>query len=320
MRAKVLYHDHCFDGVASAAIFARFYKSAINAEAEVLFEGLAYRAGQTFGEDIFSGDENIIVDFKYSSSDKLTWWFDHHESAFLTPEDEQHFRRDRSGKKFHDTSFRSCAKLIATVADQRFGFRAAELEELIEWADIVDGARFPDAASAVMLEAPAMRLMLVIESSRHGEVVERLLRDLQEKPLGQVAAENYVRQAFEWLYQQHLETIEIIKNASRYEDGVVYFDITGYNIENYNKFIPYYLYPEATYSVGLSWSPVRTKISVGSNPWARRGRTHNLAKLCERYGGGGHPVVAAISFGPDELERARAVAREIMAELGDKQQ
>ncbi len=130
----------------------------------------------------------------------------------------------------------------------------------------------------------------------------------------------FFREAFDRLYRQHLETIEIIKNAARYEDGVVYFDITGYDVENYNKFIPYYLYPDATYSLGLSRSPLRTKISVGSNPWARRGRTHNLAKLCERYGGGGHPVVAAISFGPDEIDRARKVADEIMAELSDKQQ
>ena len=33
------------------------------------------------------GAENAIVDFKYSPSPHVTWWFDHHLSAFLTPED-----------------------------------------------------------------------------------------------------------------------------------------------------------------------------------------------------------------------------------------
>jgi hypothetical protein len=42
---------------------------------------------------------------------------------------------------------------------------------------------------------------------------------------------------------------------------------------------------------------------------------HNLAALCERYGGGGHPVVGAISFAPEDLPRARRVAREISEEL-----
>ncbi|MYC80833.1 MAG: DHH family phosphoesterase, partial [Acidobacteria bacterium] len=33
------------------------------------------------------------------------------------------------------------------------------------------------------------------------------------------------------------------------------------------------------------------------------------------YGGGGHPVVAAISFPPDQPEKARQAAREIVEEL-----
>jgi hypothetical protein len=30
MKLRVLYHGHCFDGVASAATFTRFYKERIN--------------------------------------------------------------------------------------------------------------------------------------------------------------------------------------------------------------------------------------------------------------------------------------------------
>jgi nanoRNase/pAp phosphatase (c-di-AMP/oligoRNAs hydrolase) len=37
--------------------------------------------------------------------------------------------------------------------------------------------------------------------------------------------------------------------------------------------------------------------------------------LCEQYGGGGHAVVAAISFKPNELDKARAAAREIAQTL-----
>jgi hypothetical protein len=54
---------------------------------------------------------------------------------------------------------------------------------------------------------------------------------------------------------------------------------------------------------------------VGSNPWSPRPRTQNLAALCERYGGGGHPVVGAISFMPEDLPRARGIAQEITREL-----
>jgi len=41
----------------------------------------------------------------------------------------------------------------------------------------------------------------------------------------------------------------------------------------------------------------------------------NLASICEKYGGGGHARVAAISFGPGDLVRARQVAKEIAATL-----
>jgi hypothetical protein len=49
--------------------------------------GLLHRAGALFDESEFNGDENAIVDFKYSASPRITWWFDHHLSAFLSPED-----------------------------------------------------------------------------------------------------------------------------------------------------------------------------------------------------------------------------------------
>jgi nanoRNase/pAp phosphatase (c-di-AMP/oligoRNAs hydrolase) len=44
-------------------------------------------------------------------------------------------------------------------------------------------------------------------------------------------------------------------------------------------------------------------------------RHHNIAALCERYGGGGHPVVGAISLAVDRVEEAKALARSIAAEL-----
>jgi c-di-AMP phosphodiesterase-like protein len=95
----------------------------------------------------------------------------------------------------------------------------------------------------------------------------------------------------------------------------VHFDLVDEGYEGFNKFIPYYLHPEATYSVALTRGSQRTKISVGSNPWAPRPRTHNIAQICERYGGGGHAVVGAISFKPEEVSRGREVLNEIVGEL-----
>jgi nanoRNase/pAp phosphatase (c-di-AMP/oligoRNAs hydrolase) len=44
----------------------------------------------------------------------------------------------------------------------------------------------------------------------------------------------------------------------------------------------------------------------------------NLAQVCERYGGGGHARVGAISFPPGQADQARTAAAEIVAELRTK--
>ena len=117
------------------------------------------------------------------------------------------------------------------------------------------------------------------------------------------------------LIQRHEASIRILKARTEARDGTVFFDVTDQDLEGYNKFIPYYLHPECVYSVGLSKSSFRVKVSVGSNPWAKADRLVNLAKLCERYGGGGHARVGAISFDVKQNEAARKAAQEIVEEL-----
>ncbi len=91
MRVKVFYHDKCFDGACSASLFTRFHRECIAKDATYEYHGLVHRAGALFDESEFTGDENAIVDFKYSASPRITWWFDHHLSAFLTPADHENF-------------------------------------------------------------------------------------------------------------------------------------------------------------------------------------------------------------------------------------
>ncbi len=128
-----------------------------------------------FNEADFDGDENAIVDFKYSSSPKITWWFDHHESAFLTPADAAHFEQDQSNRKFYDPDFKSCTSFIAMIAEQRFGFDPKPVAELVRWTDIVDGAMYEDARSAVEMKAPAMKLTMAIEAAPDPDFVRRLI-------------------------------------------------------------------------------------------------------------------------------------------------
>lgn len=315
MKLRLLYHGHCFDGVASAATFTRFYRERIHPKAEVNYGGLLHRPGNLFDLTLLDGDENAIVDFKYAATEKLTWWFDHHESAFLTPADEAHFKNDHSGKKFLDPARKSCTEFIADVARSQFGFNDEPLRELIHWAHIIDGALYESAAQCVELNEPALQLMQVIEADPDDKFVERLIRDLTVRSLNEVATSEEVQRRFQPILKQHLATLEAIRQKAISANGVVQFDLVDEGYDGFNKFIPYYLYPETTYTVALTRGAHRTKISVGSNPWAPRPRTHNIAKICERYGGGGHAVVGAISLKPEEVEKGRAIVKQIVAEL-----
>ena len=314
-RVRLCFHDRCFDGMASAALFYRFYRERFDAQAKFRFTGMTHRAKQPWQDGLFDGDENVIVDFKYSSSPRVTWWFDHHQSAFLTAADAEHFRTHRKANMFYDPEFKSCTKLIATVAREKFGFDTKPLENLIHWGDIIDGAQYPNAQSAVELAEPATQLALVIESAPEDGLPARLIPEAAYRPLGEIVKLPAVAGHLGPLLERHRRSIEILRERMDARDGVIFFDISDRDLEGYNKFIPYLLHPECTYSVSVSASPVRSKVSLGTNPWSRTATEVNLASLAEKFGGGGHPRVAAISFDPGDLPRAREVAAQIVATL-----
>ncbi len=315
MRVRLCFHDKCFDGTASAAVFTRFYRERIHPASEFLLRGMTHQAKRPFEDGTFDGDENAIVDFKYSSSPLLTWWFDHHQSAFLSPADAGHFQADRSGKKFYDPGYKSCTKFLADVAGKQFGFDARPMAELIHWGDVIDGAQYESPQAAVALAEPATQLALVIEAAPVADLCPRLVPHIAEKSLTEMVRLPLVAEQLGPLLARHQRSLEVMRRRSAERGGVVFFDVSGDDLEGYNKFIPYYLHPQAVYSVGVSASPTRAKVSVGTNPWNTEKAGKNLASLCERYGGGGHARVAAISFEPHDVSRARLAAEEIAAAL-----
>ncbi len=316
MRLKVLFHDNCFDGACSAAVFTRFFKERLHPDAQISYEGLAHKAGGApIDAQVFSGDENVIVDFRYSQDPRLTWWFDHHVSAFQQPGDEAHFRADDSGRKFHDGTRKSCTKYLADVLAERFDWRAEELSDLIDWAELIDGAQFTSPEQAVKLEEPALQLMTVLEANRDPGFIPRVIEALQHRPIAEVVAEPWVQAPLQPLLEKHQSNIAAVRRSAKLEKGVVHFDLADEGLDSINKFIAYLLFPDARYTLWVGRGEKRTKISIGTNPWRPELRKHDLSKLAEQYGGGGHPVVAAMSFGPNEVEKARGIAASLLTEL-----
>jgi hypothetical protein len=258
------------------------------------------------------------VDFKFSNSPKVTWWFDHHQSAFLTLADAEQFREHRGPHMFYEPDYKSCTKLIATIAKEKFGFDTTPLADLIHWGDIIDGAQYPTPESAVEMVEPATQLALVIEAAPENGLPARIIPELAYCPLSEMVKLPLVAKHLGPLLERHRKSIDILRERIEARDGVIFFDVGDLDLEGYNKFIPYLLHPECVYSVSVSASTVRSKVSLGTNPWNQATANQNLASLAEKFGGGGHPRVSAISFEPGDLARAREVARGLVATLRGK--
>ncbi len=320
----VATHGHCFDGLCSAVMFTRLYRHRFPDDgATFTYHGAGYGPGQN-GVDpkVLSGDVNAILDFRFSPLPQLDWYFDHHVSAFVTPEDRAAYdKRAREGEAagerryFHDGTYSSATKLIADLGRARFGLDAGVDPELLRWADMIDSAAFPSAKMAVERREPELQMMTVVEHHAGDAFLSKMVPRLLEQPLAEVARSADIAEAYEPLGRAHEAMIKLIEQRAKATGVVVLVDLTDQLIESAGKFVTYALFPESAYSVLVTRSKSKCKISIGYNPWSPVPRTHNIAAICERHGGGGHPVVGAISLPVDKLDEARALGRSIAEEL-----
>jgi hypothetical protein len=303
--------------MCSAALFTRLARSQISATAKFTYRACGYGPEQGgVNPAILDGNENAILDFRYAKSPKLTWYFDHHATAFGSPEELADFEKDAGKQKFYDPNYGSCTKLIYDVSRDRFGLDdTPDLVELVRWADIIDAARFPNAEMAVSRAEPALWLMTVVENHGDEAFLSRLVPRLLTEPLEEIAKSQDIQSRWVPLRDAHLGFVDKVRTKSQEMGSVVYVDLTDVVIDVVGKFVTYALFPRSVYSVMVSRGKTRCKVSVGYNPWSGVERRHDISKICQRYGGGGHAVVGAIALPPDQSERAKQIALEITAEL-----
>lgn len=317
MRFVVATHGHCFDGLSSAVVFSRLMKELGASQPKFEYRTCGYGSGQAKAEEkLFTGDENAILDYRFSAAEKLTWYFDHHRTAFGSPADRDVFEgRQSSGQFFFDAGYSSCTKLIADVARERFGVDMADLKELVKWADMVDSARFASPEDAVSRTSPIMQLVSVVEHYGDDHFFKDLVPELLNRPLEEVARSKAVANRYKPLGKKHERFVARVKQKSERLGRVVFVDLTESVLESVGKFVTYALFPDSVYSVVVGLLKNGPKISVGYNPWSGRPLDTDISAICARYGGGGHPVVGGISFPSAALEEARRVARSIASEL-----
>ena len=322
----VATHGHCFDGTASAVLFTRLARALAaqaGAEAPTLrYKSCGYGPGmQMIPPGWLDGAENAILDFRYTPSKRTSWYFDHHVTGFGSAEERDAAlggaSADPAGRPqvFWEPTYGSCAKLIADVAASRFGVDMSPLADLVAWADVIDTARFPSAEAAISADEPVLQLAAVIEHHGDGPFLNALVPKLLERTAGEVAKDADIQALWAPIHAARETFTRRVEQAAEVRDAVVLVDLTDAPLDVAAKFVTYARYPACTYSVMLTRNKQHFKLSVGYNPWSGAPRRHDIAAICRRYDGGGHPAVGACSFPLTAEAKARETAHTVAEEL-----
>lgn len=317
MRIVVATHGHCFDGLASAALFTHFLGNIEKKAPAFEYHARTYGPGSTVdGAALFNGDQNAMLDFQFSRIDSLDWYFDHHSTAFPSEAHREHFNsRVETGRYHFDHQCPSCARLIARVGIERFGLELGHLEQLVTLADHVDSARFGSPEEAIDRSSSVSRFVALVERYGDSQFLNQWVPRLLERPVAEVATHPDVERQFAVIEREQTSFVEHLRANAVERGDVVYADLTDKVHSTFAKFVTYALFPRSVYSVVVGKLPNATRLAVGYNPWSGRSRRHNLGELCQSHGGGGHAVVGGVAFAHDATDRAREVALSLVRAL-----
>jgi hypothetical protein len=317
LRLKLFFHDRCFDGTTSAALFGRFYRDVIARGARVVPVGLGHRDGDPFAGIAMDGDDHACVDFRYSPDPAMRWWFDHHRTAFQPPELRAVFDARRSDTHWFDPDAPSCAGLVARSIEARWGWTPPPaLAEAVAWAEVIDAAAFATAADATSMAHPAQRLAAFLGAAPDDAAVIRYVDALGDgAALADLAAAPWVRDVVDRLAADRARAEERLAARADVRGDLVVVDLLDDLDVAAPGFLAYAMFPRCRYTVAATRGRGTIKIAVGYNPWSGLPRAHDVGALCQGLGGGGHAAVGGVTLRDDETARARAAIAVLAAAL-----
>lgn len=316
---KIFFHDACFDGTTSAALFSAFYRDAIDTTVDVQAIGMVHRDGNPFEGIALDADDHACVDFRFCADPRMRWWFDHHPTAFQPESLREVFDREHLPTWFFDPSSASCAGLIARTLEKAYGWKPpAHMVDAVAWADKIDAARFASAEEAVALAEPAQRLAAWLAHGRSPVDTARYVDWLSRESLAEVAKRPEIAPQLAAVSDERERELEAVKQLGVWHGDVVVFDRFDDVGARSPGFLGYLLFPRCLYVISGTRTATSIKIMVGINPWTSRPRRHDIGELCARYGGGGHAVVGGVTLRGDELPRARDTIASLIRDLSDQ--
>jgi len=308
--AQLYFHSPCFDGIVSGVLAWDLLETQEGWCIEE-FHAVNYQSKSEWLSTKLSPNA-AVLDFLYHPDARF--WADHHSTTFLTEEARREFENRRSRWLIYDKRSGSCALLLWKHFLAAFGYRNQRYQHLVEWADRIDSARYASVEQAIFGMEPALQINLSLAGDDGPEYCINLLKLVKSETLEYVAALPEVRER-----STHAESLiregmqRFVKDSRLEPDGIVVYVVDSTDVI-ISRYAPYYIFPDARYSVGLVTSPDGASIRAMRSPW-REFPSVPLGDIFSRFGGGGHERVGALILPTERMAEARAILDRILFEI-----
>lgn len=308
----IIFHSPCFDGIISCVLAWDLLENdrgwSVRQIRPVNYDARA----NWLASDI---DQSCaVLDFLYHPS--AGFWADHHPTTFVTAtmEMDYHNRMYRYPQSLlYNPQSGSTAALIWNKFYTFFQSRP-RLWDLKFWADKIDSARYDSVEEAIFGDSPALRINLSLMRG-DAEYCKFLVQQLRERDLKTVCEVPEVYRRYDEARRRVARGIEELRPCIHLlDDGIAAFDVCATDDAIVSRYAPYFLYPDARYSIGLYRYPDAVRITAMRNPW-REFESIPLGEVFERFGGGGHQRVASVFLSGERAHLAEQIADDILCEM-----
>lgn len=280
-------HRSCFDGIASGALATLFLEKRFARRIEKVVP-VDYDVRFRWKEQV--SPDACIVDFLYHP--RAAFWWDHHANPFVEGPWEIEYRKRQGSAIRWNPEAPSCARLVANEAAAAGLELPGFVQATVRWADKIDTARYESPSEAVSTGPAAKQLALSLAVDRSADYHATLIKLLTSGPMEKLVTRSECRDQCRLgvaRYEKGLRNME--SNAKLDQDVVIYR--LRLEDEIIDRMMPYYLFPEANFSLGIVMQDDQLKVSCNSNPWTKPWRI-NVGEVFSTLGGGGHRDVGSV--------------------------
>lgn len=289
-----IYHHNDFDGIASAALFAKFLQLTEKIELnQISFIPADYNIKDYWPRKNLE-KPNAVIDFLYHHD--TTWWFDHHSDPFSTI---CAIKRPyvRTDKQYWNPTFFSCPSLM-TSHFYRFNRKVSiyfkkNYKSLIEWSDIIDGARYNSPSDLYGFENVYMNINKTLALSQSQEYLFQIIKSIFSNDYSLISEHPLYKELIKLSKSQEEVAIKKISELIEVDGKVAFFDQSDFDFP-FQRYLAYHLFPDIYYRIGIFKRGSKFSVSVNYNNWINKENRINLGKLCKIFGGGGRFNVGGI--------------------------